>query len=156
MNFDLNQNNLLKYLNELKLKPILQKQTNQIYIEMKILNSDVPVFFDIRSENAFLHTIAYLPYQLQKKTLHEAARMLHHLNRELDMPGFGMDEQEKLMFYRCMIPCLNKKIDEQLLNVYLSTTRVACETFMQGISSIVTGGLTVDEMFSKKPKSSSS
>lgn len=150
MSFDLSQNSLLKYLKDQELKPILQKETNQIYLILEVNKIEVPVFFGIREESSLLQILAYLPYQLQEKAFGDTARMLHLLNKELDMPGFGMDEKEKLIFYRNVIPCLDSKVHPQLLNMHLATTRLACETFMYGIGVIASGSVSADEMMKAK------
>lgn len=155
INFDTHA--LLSFLKEKDLKPELQKETEQIFIAMDIQGHEVPVFFVFREESQLLQTVAYLPYQLHAKTFGEVARMLHMLNRELDMPGFGLDESEKVLFFRCVIPCTNKKIDTQLLNMYLGTTKIAIDTFLQAIGVIVSGMTTVDEVLKQQepPKNAS-
>lgn len=153
MTFDFNVNALISYLRENTLQPELQKETGQVFIVYKMQEYDVPVFFLMRHESSLLQIVAYLPYRLPEKTLGEAARMLHILNRELDMPGFGMDESEKLMFYRSVLPCPAGKIDKHLFNMCLGTTRIACDTFMHAIGMVISGTMSVDEvMKSKKPK----
>lgn len=154
MSFDLSQNALLKYLNDQELKPVFQKETSQIYLIYEINNTEVPVFLGIRQESSLLQILAYLPYQLHEKAFGDTARMLHLLNKELDMPGFGMDEKEKLIFYRSVIPCLDAKVSSQLLNMHLATTRLACETFMYAIGVIASGTVSADEMMKNKMKGS--
>lgn len=150
MSFDFNVNALISYLRENTLEPELQKETGQVFVIYKIQDFDVPVFFLLRPESGLLQMVGYLPYQIPTKTLADAARMLHILNRELDLPGFGMDESEKLMFYRAVLPCLSGKVDKQLFNMYLGTTRIACDTFMNAIGVIVSGTTTVDEVMKNK------
>ncbi len=150
MSIPLNQNALLQFLNQKDFHPLFQKETDQTYLVMNIGEYEVPLFFLIRSENSLLQTLAYLPYQLQEKTLGETARLLHLLNKELDMPGFGLDEKEDLMFYRCVIPCVDGKISEELLLTYISCTRLACETFMGAIGTILSGSASIDELLKGK------
>ncbi|HEY4832444.1 MAG TPA: YbjN domain-containing protein [Waddliaceae bacterium] len=153
MTFDFNVNALISYLRENQLKPELQKETGQVFIVYQIKEFEVPVFFLMRPENSLMQMIAYLPYQLPEKTFGEVARMLHLFNRELDMPGFGMDESAKLMFYRCVLPCWENKIEKRLFNMCLGTTRVVCDTFMHAIGIIATGMMRVDEVVKdQKPR----
>jgi len=146
MSFDLNHDSLLKYLNKLELEPTFQKETDQIYILMKIKGVDVPIFLGIQQDSSLLQILAYLPYQLHQEALGEVARMLHLLNKQLDMPGFGMDENEKLMFFRCVIPCPGDKVNEELLGMYIGTLRLACDTFMYAIGTIAAGTKKVDDL----------
>lgn len=145
-----NINALISYLRENNLQPEFQKETEQVFVVYKMGEFEVPVFFLIRHESHLLQMVAYLPYILPDKMLGEAARMLHILNRELDMPGFGLDESEKLMFYRAVVPCFDEKIEKRLFNMSLGTARIACETFMHAIGMIVSGTTTVDEVMKQK------
>lgn len=149
MPIKLNQDDLLKLLNSWKLEPTFQPVTAQVYIVMKIRELEVPVFFGIRSENTLLQTIAYLPYRLQKNTLNEVARVLHLLNKELDVPGFGLDEKENLMFYRTVILCPDQELNEKVLELHLATGRVAVESFMGAIEMIATGKKSVEDLYKK-------
>ena len=152
MTFDFNAHALITYLRENTLQPELQKETGQVFITYKISGYEVLVFFLIRAESGLLQMVAYLPYRLPEKSLGETARLLHIFNRELDMPGFGMDEGEKLMFYRSVLPCMDNKVDKRLFNMYLGTTRIACETFMHALGQIVAGGVSVDDLLKNKEK----
>lgn len=146
MSLDLNVNNLLKALKQLHFEPMFQKETDQTYILFKIKEVEVPVFFGVNQESALLQIIAYLPYQLHEERLGEVARMLHLVNKQLDLPGFGMDEKEKLMFYRCVVPCLHGKLEEKLLGMYLAAIRLVCETFMFAIGSVAAGMGKLDDI----------
>ena len=104
----------------------------------------------MRAEGNLLQTIAYLPYELNEKAASDVARLLHLLNREVDIPGFGMDELQKLMFFRCVIITTDGKLDPKLLDIYLATTRIACETFMEAIATMAGGKTSVDAVLKGK------
>lgn len=142
----LSQDALLKLLNERKLNPVFQQENDQIYVLMIINKHEVPIFFGIRSEKTLLQTIAYIPFELTSKSKGEVARLLHLLNYQMDMPGFGMDEEQRLMFYRLVIPCPESELDERFLNLFLATTRVAVETFMGAIAMVAAGSVDLDTM----------
>lgn len=145
MSFELNHDNLLKYLNQHDLQPALQQETHQIYITLKVNEEEIIVFFGINPTTNLLQIVGYLPYLLHEKALGEVARMLHLLNKQLDMPGFGMDEKEKLLFYRCVIPATDGMMNKELLGMYLGTLRLACDTFMHVIEAVAVGSKKVDE-----------
>lgn len=145
-------NDLLAYLNAKKLDPTFQPQYGQIFINLTIDEHEIPVFFGIRSE-MLLQTIAYLPYEIQPKTLGEIARLLHVLNKELDLPGFGMDEKERLMFFRTVIPTIDAQVEEKMIDMCIGITRLACETFMKAIALVLSGAMTVDSINEKQPES---
>lgn len=150
MTFDFNINALITHLREHSLEPEFQKETDQVFVTYQIQGHSVPVFFLIRKESGLLQMVAYLPYLLPEKTLGQTARLLHILNQELDMPGFGMDESEKLIFYRSVLPCLDGKIDEKLLAMSLGTTRIACDTFMHAIGLVAAGTTSLEDMLKKE------
>lgn len=135
---------IFKYLKEHGFSPERQPENDQIVITIMIKGHEVPIFFGIISEGTILQMIAYLPFILNEKALPEAARLLHFVNREVDLPGFGMDEKSKLMFYRLVLPSAEKQFDEKLLELYLGTTRILCETFMDGMALIASGTTRFD------------
>ena len=73
--------------------------------------------------------LVFIPIQLKPDAIHDVSRLLHMLNKEMDLPGFGMDENAGVVFYRLMIPAMNKKIDGDLLLAYLKTANNICELF---------------------------
>lgn len=152
MSTQLSLSAIFDLLTEMKLSPTLQKENEQIFILLQIAKREVPVFFGIRSNNALLQMIAYLPYELPEKTTAQVARLFHILNKELDMPGFGIDETQKLMFYRAVVPCLNGELNQTLFEHYLSTSKRACETFMDAIAMIAGGMATVDDALKRLRK----
>lgn len=149
MSQKLTQKNLLDFLTRKQLSPSVEKESDQIYLTFDISGHSVPVFFGIRSEGHLLQTIAYLPFEVTKATAADLGRLLHLLNRELDMPGFGMDENQALMFYRSVIPFMDQQIDEKAIEMYLRITRIACETFIGAIATITSGTMTIDEVLKK-------
>jgi hypothetical protein len=146
MSLPLIQQDVMDYLTKKEFKPILQKETGQVYITFNINKMDIHIFFVIISEGNLLQTIAYIPFTYMDKVQGDLARLLHLLNKEIDMPGFGMDEQEKLIFYRCVIPSIDKKIDPEFIDLYLEATKVACETFISAIGVVATGSAKFDQL----------
>lgn len=147
MSLDFSLAALLSYLNSRQLNPEIQKETGQLHITYKLQkNEELPVFFHLHMESKLLQIVAYLPYELPEKTLGETARLLHLLNKEMDMPGFGLDEKQHLIFYRAVVPSLDDKIETRLFDLSLGAARVACETFMRTIALIVSGAMNVNTL----------
>lgn len=145
MDFAFNTNALIVHLKENKLQPEFHKETGQVFVTYPIEGHEVPIFFLLQNESGLLQMVAYLPYKIPDKSLAESARMLHILNKELDMPGFGLDEKERLIFYRAVLPCFDQKVNERLFTMHLGTTRMACETFMHLIGVVVSGAVPLDQ-----------
>ena len=150
MTVAIDKDSLMTYLKDNKMEPEYQTESDQVFIVYQIHSYEVPVFFLIRKESSLLQMVAYLPFQVPETRFGEAARLLHILNRELDMPGFGMDESERLLFYRSTIPFFEGKVETRLFNMYLGTTRVVCDTFLHAIGMIVSGQASVDEVLKSK------
>ena len=153
--FDFNSKALVSFLKEHGLNPKIQEETKQPYIVCDIQGHEMPVFFDLREEGHLLQIIAYLPFQLKLQATNETARLLHMLNKELDMPGFGMEEKEGFVFYRAVIPCPSQKIDGTLFKRYLGTTRIICTTFLQAIKLLATGKIELEQLMNEERITSS-
>ncbi|QXE27202.1 YbjN domain-containing protein [Chlamydia buteonis] len=144
--WSLNQNNLSKYLTHAGLEPLLERESGLTYINIQAEDHELPLFFVIRNEGEILQMICYFPYQLYDNQREATARLLHLLNRDVDIPGFGMDEEQGLIFYRLVIPCLQGEINEILLRVYIDTIRLVCDSFSHSIGLISSGNMNLDEL----------
>jgi hypothetical protein len=119
----------------------LQEDKQQIVFILKMGDKEVPVFVNVLHET-ILQMIAYLPYELKLDGMGEIARLLHLINKQLDVPGFGLDENINMVFYRAVIPCLEPEIDEKLIEAYLSTITVACRSFTGSIEALASGDVS--------------
>ena len=122
-------------------KTELQEEKQQIVCMLKIDDNEIPLFVNVLHES-ILQMIVYLPYELKPDGLGEIARFLHLINKQLDVPGFGLDENVNMVFYRAVVPCLNPEIDEKLIEAYLSTVIVACRSFMGSIAALANGNVS--------------
>lgn len=147
--FAFNNASLIAFLTEHHLNPCMQEESGLPYISYPVQGYEIIVFFLLRQESHLLQIMAYLPFKLPKATVSETARMLHILNKELDMPGFGMDEEEELVFYRSVIPCPLRQIDKKLFQTYLTTSRFACTTFLQAIKLLASGEISLHQLIEK-------
>ena len=113
---------------------------------MTIPEGEVPVFVRPITEGQLLQTVAYLPMKIESKAFGELARLLHAMNKDLDVPGFGVDEEAQLVFFRCVLPCPDHKLDIVLLDAFLKTTELACKSFVHAIAAVASGKKTFDEI----------
>lgn len=143
------QAELFKYLESQKLKPVIQKESDQIYILYKIDTQDFPLFFRIYDDEDLLQLLIFFPLQVRPERFDAMARMLHLLNKEVDLPGFGMDESVGLVYHRIMIPVFHKKIDTHLLGTYLEAMPKLCKQFYPSIAGTAMTDLTFDEILKK-------
>lgn len=125
-----------KHLQKRHPKAQLQTENKQISTMLDVTGKEVPLFVGVLHD-ALVQMIAYLPYEMKEEAFGDIARFLHHLNKELDMPGFGMDESSGgLLFYRVVIPCLKPEVDEELFDAYLDTLQRACQSVLEGIDAV--------------------
>jgi len=138
--------------NHLKKKGIeahIQKETQQLCVILKIAEQEFPLFVRIFDGNELLQLLAFLPCNIQKSTLNDTARLLHLLNKEIDIPGFGMDESAFLAFYRCMMPAKNNKIDTAFFDAFFNAVDVVCKTFAPVITAVAHGAITFQDVLQK-------
>ncbi len=120
-------------------KAELQEDNKQVAVMLKISDQEIPVFVGVLHE-ALVQMIAYLPFEIKKDAAGEVGRFLHLLNKQLDLPGFGMDEEAGLLFYRAVIPCLTAEVETELFDAYFKTLQNACQTVLEGIKQAEEGG----------------
>lgn len=148
--------NLNSLLNSLKknYQAELQEQTNQIYIILKIEDREFPLFIRIFDQSEHIQLLAFMPCQVKLGTENDLARLLHLINKELDIPGFGMDENAHVVFYRFMLPAPGKEVDEGLLDSYLKSIKLICESLSASVIAVATGLTTYEEILKQAIQSS--
>lgn len=140
---------ILDYLTKNGMQAELQKETNQIVIIFKILDREFPVFIRVFEGGELLQLLAFIPCNMKKSAYAETARLLHLLNKELDIPGFGLDEDSSVVFYRCMLPVQDQQISETLFNAYLNSIQLVCKSFSPAIATVAYGSATFEEILKK-------
>lgn len=141
--------NIKKFLQSKSLDAQIQQETQQVYVILKIDNVDYPLFVRIYDQGDLVQLLVFLPFQLKKETMPDVARLLHLFNKELDIPGFGMDEASEVAFFRIMMPSLDGEMDEKLFGHFLETIQIACKTFTQPIEAIAAGAVPFEEILKK-------
>lgn len=147
---------LLAFMQKNKYEAEIQPDTQQVYTIFKLGEREYPLFLRVFDEGHLLQLLVFIPCHLdslenkqQKAVVADLARLLHLLNKELDLPGFGMDEIAHVVFYRLMLPTPKKKIDSDLLLAFLQTTEHVCQMFSTPIVAVSTGQMTLDEILAK-------
>lgn len=140
---------LKKTLEQNSLKVEEQKETNQLYAILSLQDKNYPTFFRIYEKQQLLQILAFLPFEYKEETLLDLGRLLHLFNKELDQPGFGLDEAGKVIFFRSMVPATNEIIDDKILEAYLQATKNACELFSPAIYAIASGSATYDQLHAR-------
>lgn len=136
---DLKLETLIKTVKNSGYDAQIQTETNQIYCSLKIGNREYPLFLRIFEDSELLQLIVFFPSNIKENTLNDLGRFLHHINKELDIPGFGMDESSMVAFYRIMLPAFGKNIDENVLKAYLKSVTLISENFGQAVIAVANG-----------------
>ncbi len=137
---------LVSFLGEKGLEAQIQKETGQIHFLFTKEEREWPVFIRIYEDSGLMQTLGFFPTQLKESSLTDTARLLHIFNKELDIPGFGMDEESKTVFFRCLLPTHGKKVHAKLVWEMVSTVRSVCEGFSQAIEAVAMGATTLLEL----------
>lgn len=145
----LDTDHVQKFLQSLNFEVKYQQETKQLYIILKIEGADFPLFVRVYDEGDLLQLIAFIPCNIKPGTQGDVARLLHQLNKEIDTPGFGMDETSNVIFYRLMLPGMNKQFDEKLLQLYMTALPVIIKSFTPVIVTAAGGHATYDQIIQK-------
>jgi hypothetical protein len=164
---------LLSFMRKHKFEADIQAETQQVFTIIKVQQKEYPLFLRVFDEGHLLQLLVFIPSHLepsegassgkrpthgeanshraekQREILNDLARLLHLLNKELDVPGFGMDEIAGAVFYRLMLPTPKKKIEEDLLLAFLKTVEHVCRMFAAPIEAVSVGQTTLDEILAK-------
>ena len=124
----------------------VQTETNQLYFSFEKDGQQFGTFIRLLDGDHILQFMTFIPIQVQGKAIANTARFLHLANKELDLPGFCLDEASNTVFYRVVIPILNSEIDDTLLYAYLQTSQDVCITFCSLIQALGIGVMTMDEV----------
>lgn len=145
----LSLDSLYDYLTSQSLDIKRQPETDQLYILFKIQDEEFPIFLKSIDDGEFIQLLAFVPMSLETKTIPEVARLLHLFNKELDIPGFGMDEKAKVMFFRLVLPAIEGQVSGEIIQGYITSIKVIIETFFPVIAAVVSGAATFAEIVKK-------
>lgn len=149
MMIPLNIDDLQKHFQANNVPTQIQKETNQIYMVYNIGGREFPLFIRIFEGGDLLQLIAFIPCNLKNTAYGDLSRLLHLLNKELDIPGFCMDEAAGVVFYRVMIPSIDKKVNWENLQRYMRSIEQICQNFAPVIATVAFGASTFEEVLKK-------
>lgn len=165
---------LLQFMRKHKYEADIQSDTQQVFTIFKLNQKEYPLFLRVFDDGHLLQLLVFIPCHLepneqfalgkekekksskesskgeeQKEIVADIARLLHLLNKELDVPGFGMDEMAGVVFYRLMLPTPKKKIESELLIAFLKTVEHVCQMFSTPIEAVSSGQMSLDQILTK-------
>ncbi|MBA2728927.1 MAG: YbjN domain-containing protein [Parachlamydiaceae bacterium] len=134
--------NVEKYLAEKDIKTSLQKESNQLFCLRKYGGLEYPLFIRVYEQETLLQLLLFFPLSIKPGCECDLARLLHLINKEVDLPGFGTDEAAGVVYYRLMLPSYEKKIQSALISVFLDAQEKICRTFIGSIMAVSQGKAT--------------
>lgn len=137
---------LLKFLKDNEYDAEDNPEQDQILVKVKVEQYDFPLFLRPILEGELLQVLTFIPCQVKEETFPDLGRLLLMLNKEMDMPGLGMDEDSKTVFYRCMAPCFGKEILEKALFAYLNTSHNVVNSFAPVVAAVAGGKATFEQV----------
>lgn len=170
---NISPDSLLTFMQKNKYEADIQSDTQQVYTIFKIQQKEYPLFLRVFDNGHLLQLLVFIPCHLepnenfmptkeskysrsekaqspeQQAIIADVARLLHLLNKELDVPGFGMDEAAGVVFYRLMLPTPKKKIESDLLLAFIKTVEHVCQMFSTSIEAVSSGQMTLNEILAK-------
>ncbi len=145
----LTYDNLKALLAKESLDAQLQIETNQLYAPLKVGEREFPFFARIFEESGLLQLLVFLPCTVAKDKVPDMGRLLHMFNKELDVPGFGMDEVIGVVFFRCMVPSFQNEVEEGILESFMATFKTVCNSFSPAVEALAAGAITFEQMLAK-------
>ncbi len=144
-----NEHNLLQSLKALNIDAKVQPETKQIYFIFEHEKAQFPLFIRELHDGELIQVLSFIPITVQKEHAIDLGRLLHMLNKELDMPGFCLDESSMTVFYRLMMPTLKKEFHPELLEALINTSQMVCKSFATVIEALASGAMSLDEILKK-------
>jgi hypothetical protein len=144
---ELNNDAILEFLKEEGCDPKVQKETNQIYIIYERGQNQFPTFFRIYEGEDRFQVILFFPNPMPKSKIDsgEVARLLLALNKEIDFPGLGLDEDVRLVFHRFLLPTKTKSIDRGQLEMIMKALPKICDELYPVVYNFMYGKESFDE-----------
>lgn len=141
--------NLIIYFKDQGFEPVLQEDQGQLQMVIKIDKVEFPFFARVREDGELIQLLTYFPCNIKEGAEADTARSLHLLNKEIDIPGFGMDDLNSLLFYRSMIPCPENDFNTAVMDRFSKAIPAICESFFPVIFAVSQGNTKFAEIASQ-------
>lgn len=143
---ELTTSDLVEILKKKDYDAKIQDETSQVYVILKLAEREFPLFGRVMEGGNLVQLLAFFPCNTKAETVNDTGRLLHMLNKELDIPGFGMDEKAGVVFYRCMVPTIDDQLPDTILDGFLNSIKIVCSTFSPAVEAVALGAATFEEL----------
>lgn len=146
----LNFSSIKRYLDQTKQGFQVQTETGQLFLLSKQGQMEIPLFLRIDESSKMVQLLAFLPHNLTKSAHYgELARLLLFLNKEMDLPGFGVDEAQGILFYRYVISAPDGSISTNSLDQLVQAMPRVIALFFPVILMVSMGSLSYEQSLPK-------
>jgi hypothetical protein len=144
---EMNNDAIMAFLKDEGFSPQIQKETNQVYLIYERDQKQFPTFFRIYDGQDRLQIILFFPNPLPKSKLDsgDVARLLHALNKEIDYPGLGLDEDVRLVFHRFILPTQTRSVEPSQLQMIINALPKIVDELYPLVYDFMYGKETFDE-----------
>lgn len=136
-------------LSELGYAAKQQSDTAQLVLPIQADDLECPLFFKAMASGGLLQMVTFFPETYEPGVVADLARLLHVINRQLDLPGLGMDEASQTFFYRLMLPAVEDKIEVGSLEAFVKAMKHVCEMFGPTLMAVATGSVKLDAILAE-------
>ncbi|MDP1835518.1 MAG: hypothetical protein Q8K75_06260 [Chlamydiales bacterium] len=90
-------------------------------------------------EQLFLHLFVAFPFMVKPEAAGELSRLLMYFNKPLEVPGFGLDELNQIVFYRYSLVCVGDLIKIRPLVAMMGTISLLVDALTNQIEAVSQG-----------------
>ena len=141
-------NQLLKILNEEftahLIEPAGDVGLEQIFIELpndnkgRVRQLELVILPD-EDGICFLQYFIAIPIAIQSEKINDLSRLVLKINSKLPLVGFGLLEDNPLLYFRCVVPCPNQPLSDDIYVHTAHTILYIIDNFGPIIESLVNG-----------------
>ncbi len=145
LELDALQKQLVKMGHQAKRQP----ETQQLCVPIVVDQIEYPLFIRLMESGSLLQMVTFFPETFEPEATSDLARLLHVINRELDLPGLGMDEGSHTFFYRLIIHGTQGTVNAALLSEHLKAMEHVCSLFSEPLLAVAGGKVRFDEILKR-------
>ncbi len=116
-----------------------KQDLKDVPIEGKYASSELP-------RCSFIQFFLSLPFQVKDEHLGELARLLLLFNKSFEVPGFGMSEVDRVVYFRYMLLTNGGKVDPRVILSLLGMISVIVSSFGPEIEALGLGEKSLQEV----------
>lgn len=137
---------IIDLLNQMEMTGTKDPTSGQIIASFSIEKTEYPMVVRVLPSGELVQLLTFIPITVEESAVVDLGRFLHMANKELDMPGFCVDEASQTVFYRIVIPAIGHELDPKIFKASVSTSEIVCKTFGTIIMALATGAMTWEEV----------